>query len=633
MKKFKTIILALAACAGLSSCDLFLEMPEVTGNVYLEDVFSNREDTEGMLWRAYHRALRDGLPEGWGINHGTLASLSGEISRGYSWHQGYNVVVNGPTPSEQGFPANYEGNWEVIRACWIIIANIDQCAELSPEMKEYMKGEAYGLMAYRYMGMFYRWGGVPVVRQANEMSDDINFPRATAQQTLDFIVELADEAYKRLPNTWVNIEEGSGEKWVGRLTKGVALAIKARALTFAARPLFNSEKSYVDEYGLSFAGDKQIVWLGGYDEQRYRSAIEANLAVIEWANQNGKHLIYSAGNNQVNPNASTDTPNTFNQALDDYGYGVSQLNGPETILSFKVASDQTTYNNMNEGYNFSNYVYVGERAQRGVLTNFVKLYRDQAGNDIEWPAPGVVFPTDRNGDQPVDDGYEDMETFQQKIEKMEARARVDICVPGSFGLSNPGDANWNESIWQLGSNTTDASQIGIYIGEDKGRCIGVPTKFYYKAGGRIWFEFPLFRLAENYLYLAEAYNEVGETDNALRYLNTIRNRAGIPSVTGVSDQAQIRELIQRESALEFFEENHRYYDVKHWKCDNIGTEILGGPMTTMAFFTTSSDLTYDYIQYCWDSVAYTGYWHPKWFLEPFLQTEVNKGIIVQNPGY
>ena len=151
----------------------------------------------------------------------------------------------------------------------------------------------------------------------------------------------------------------------------------------------------------------------------YRSAIEANLAVIEWANQNGKHLIYSAGNNQVNPNASTDTPNTFNQALDDYGYGVSQLNGPETILSFKVASDQTTYNNMNEGYNFSNYVYVGERAQRGVLTNFVKLYRDQAGNDIEWPAPGVVFPTDRNGDQPVDDGYEDMETFQQKIEKME----------------------------------------------------------------------------------------------------------------------------------------------------------------------------------------------------------------------
>lgn len=631
MKKLKSILLVFLAFAGFSSCSEFLEMPEVTGNVYLDDVFSNRKDTEGMLWRAYHKALRDGLPEGWGINHGTLASLSGEMTRGYSWHAGYNLVVNGPNTSEQGFPANYEESWEVIRACWLIIANIDKCGELSAEMKEYMKGEAYGLMAYRYMGMFYRWGGVPIVRQANEMSDDLNFPRATAQQTLSYTLELADEAYKRLPDSWVDIEAGSGDKWVGRLTKGVALAIKARALTFAARPLFNSAKPYTEEYGLQFGGDNQIVWLGGYDEQRYRDAIDANLAVIDWASKNGHYLIFSNGNNQANSSPSDDNANSFEQAVDDYGRGVAELNGPETLLAFKVESDQTTYNNMNEGYNFSNYVYSGERSQRGMLTNFIRLYRDKDGNDIEWPSVGdAPVPTDRNADQP-EPVADDVETFEDKINKIEARFRVDICVPGSYGLSNPGDANWNQDIWYMGSFTTDPAQIGTRATE--GRGIGVPTKFYYKAGGRIWLEFPLFRLAENYLYLAEAYNEIGDTDNALRYLNTIRNRAGIPSLAGVSDQAAIREEIQRESALEFFEENHRYYDVKHWKCPDIGNGILGGDMTEISFFRVGESNTYDALQSFWDAYSYTAYWHPKWFLEPFLQTEVNKGIIVQNPGY
>lgn len=610
MKKLKSIILIFAAFAGLSSCDLFLEMPEVTGNVYLDDVFSNRKDTEGMLWRSYHKALRDGLPEGWGINHGTLASLSGEITRGYSWHAGYNLVVNGPHTGSQGFPADYEENWEVIRSCWLIISNIEKCDEISAEMKEYMRGEAYGLMAYRYMGMFYRWGGVPIVRQANEMSDDINFPRATAQETLTYALELMEEAYKRLPDNWIDIEPGCGDKWVGRLTKGAVLAMKARILTFAARPLFNSAKPYTDEYGLKFSGNKEIIWLGGYDEQRYRDAIDAHLAVLDWASKNGKYLIFSAGEGNRN---------SFEDAIKDYGRGVSELNGPETLLSFKVASDQTTYNNMNEGYNFSNYVYAGERAQRGLLTNFIRLYRDKDGGEIDWPVTSESAP------RPISD-------FAANIDKVEARFRVDICVPGKFGRSNDGDANWNENIWYMGSFTTDPAIAANMSRAIEGRGIGVPTKFYYGAGGRIWFEFPLFRLAENYLHLAEAYNEVGEPGNALKYLNIIRNRAGLPSID-VTDKAELRKEIQREKALEYFEENHRYYDVKHWKHPDIGTSILGGDMTEISFLRQGELNTMDALISYWDAYSYTGYWHPKWFLEPFLQTEVNKGIIVQNPGY
>ncbi len=614
MKKIR-IVAIIAALVSFTGCNLFLEMPEVTGSVYREDVFSNRKDTEGMLWRAYHRGLREGLPEGWAINHGTLASLSGEITRGYSWHAGYNLVVNGPTTvldasgQFQGAPANFNENWEVIRACWIIISNIDSCPEISPEMKEYMKGEAYALIAYRYVGMFQRWGGVPIVRQANEMTDDINFPRASAQKTLDFALEMLQEAENRLPDTWTDIEPGCGDKWEGRITKGAVLAMKARLLTFAARPLFNADQSYAKEFGMAYSADS-LIWLGGKDINRYQTAIDAHLAVINWAKTNGKHLIFTAGEGNRN---------SFEQAIDDYGRGVSQLNGPETLLAFKVESDQQVYNNMTEGYNWSAYVDAGERSLRGVLTNFVRLYRDSDGNDIDWPVVGEAAP------RPIAD-------FAANIDKIEPRFRVDICVPGKFGRSNDGDAKWNEGIWYMGSLTSDADIAASMARATEGRSIGVPTKFYYKAGARRWLEFPLFRLAENYMSLAECYNELGDDVNARKYLNIIRNRAGLPSVTE-TDQAKLRELIVRERALEFFEENQRYYDVKHWKHPDIGTKILGGPMTEISFLTTDGANTMAALISYWDAYSYTGYWHPKWFLEPFRQDEVNKGIIAQNPGY
>lgn len=35
----------------------------------------------------------------------------------------------------------------------------------------------------------------------------------------------------------------------------------------------------------------------------------------------------------------------------------------------------------------------------------------------------------------------------------------------------------------------------------------------------------------------------------------------------------------------------------------------------------------------WDAVAYTAFWSPAMYLEPFPQTEINKGTTTQNPGY
>ena len=619
MKKFISSILVLAAIAGFSACNSFLEMPEVTGSFYLETVFSNRKDAEGMLWRTYHKALREGLPEGWGINHGTLASVSGELSRGFTWHGTYPYTESGPAiiPNSDGniiTTCNFDENWEVIRSAFLVIQNIDQVPseELSDEMKSYMKGEAYGLIAYRYMTMFQRWGGVPKAVKAYAMDEDINLPRVSAEETLDYILELCNTAYELLPDSWYDIEPGCADKWDGRLTRGAVLAIKAKALTFAARPLFNSDKSYAAQFNMTGASnfDDSFICFGKYDQQRYQDAIDANLAVISWCKANGKGLIFTAGEGNVN---------SFEQAIDDYGRGVSDMYGPERILSFKIASTQSTQNNMNMGYNWSAYGYTEELSQRGLLTNFLRLYRDRDGNDLDWPVVGEEAPRDISG-------------YADNIDRIEARFRVDFCVPGKFGRSNDGDPNWNEYISYMGSFETDEEKAANMVRAIEGRGIGVPTKFFYKAGARQWFEFPIFRVAENYLNLAEAYNEIGDAANACKYLNIIRGRAGLPAVNE-TDKAKLRALIVRENALEFFEENHRYFDVKHWKLDEIGTEILGGPKSEISFLRVGTNNTMDALVSYWDAFAFNQYWHPKMFLEPFNQSEVNKGIIAQNPGY
>ncbi|HIS22869.1 MAG TPA: RagB/SusD family nutrient uptake outer membrane protein, partial [Candidatus Cryptobacteroides intestinipullorum] len=143
---------------------------------------------------------------------------------------------------------------------------------------------------------------------------------------------------------------------------------------------------------------------------------------------------------------------------------------------------------------------------------------------------------------------------------------------------------------------------------------------------------PLFRMAEIYLNLAEAYNETNKPADALKYLNAVHNRAGLPSITE-TDQNNLREIIKREKAIEFFNENQRYFDVKHWKDPRIGTEIIGGPKRELVFHVTSNSGEASVIKGYWDTVRYETYWHPRMYLEPFPLQEVNKGIIVQNPGY
>jgi hypothetical protein len=75
---------------------------------------------------------------------------------------------------------------------------------------------------------------------------------------------------------------------------------------------------------------------------------------------------------------------------------------------------------------------------------------------------------------------------------------------------------------------------------------------------------PVFRYTEILLNAAEALCEAGNTDEALTYINQIRDRAGMPQYSGLS-QTELRDRIHNERRIELSFEDHRMWDLRRWK--------------------------------------------------------------------
>src|SRR5699024_2686781 len=101
------------------------------------------------------------------------------------------------------------------------------------------------------------------------------------------------------------------------------------------------------------------------------------------------------------------------------------------------------------------------------------------------------------------------------------------------------------------------------------------------------YPFPYIRLADLYLYYAEALNEVGgPSEEAFKYINKVRERAGIPSVedswsnfskepSRYTTKDGFRKIIHTERLIEMAFEGNRYWDLRRWK---EAEEIMNNPI-------------------------------------------------------
>jgi hypothetical protein len=152
------------------------------------------------------------------------------------------------------------------------------------------------------------------------------------------------------------------------------------------------------------------------------------------------------------------------------------------------------------------------------------------------------------------------------------------------------------------------------------------------------YPWPEIRLADVYLMYAEALNESqGPVDDVHRYLNMIRERAGLEGVEASwskystnpakpSTKPGMREIIRQERMIELAFEGSRYWDLLRWK---LGEEYLNAPIVG---WDISQRETSSY--YRTRVVAQRQFIAPRDYFLPILNSELRvNNKLIQNPGW
>ncbi len=94
-------------------------------------------------------------------------------------------------------------------------------------------GQVLFLRALLNFELLKRYGGYPIVKKQLKADDNLNIPKNSYDECVQYISALCDEATALLPVTYAAAD-------FGRATKGASMALKARLLLYAASPLNNS---------------------------------------------------------------------------------------------------------------------------------------------------------------------------------------------------------------------------------------------------------------------------------------------------------------------------------------------------------------------------------------------------------
>lgn len=286
----------------------------------------------------------------------------------------------------------------------------------------------------------------------------------------------------------------------GRATKGAALALKSRVLIYKASPLFGTPSA-----------------------EKWRAAADAAKAVIDLG-------VYS-----LKPVADSD----------EYGALFFDVMNPEVIFLKQYDPKFGSGDNMS------------------------MLYQAPCGSGKGFGGWGNFNPTqnivDRfqmaDGTAPEVKSYYEENPWQNREIRFYAaflcdgdrwgygndNREVEIFY-GEQGVANGKDSKWGDYWW-------NASDTGYSM-----------RKFLdpeFDPTGTLMHSTPWFfiRLSEIYLNYAECMIELGNTAEALEYINKVRNRALLPDATG----KDIRAEYEYERQMELLFEGQRFFDQRRWK--------------------------------------------------------------------
>jgi hypothetical protein len=106
------------------------------------------------------------------------------------------------------------------------LENIDKVPTINPDLIKHLKGEVRFIRAYLYNNLVLLFGDVPLITKSLTIDEAKNVVQTSASGITDFIYQELTDAANDLPLVASD---------PGRITKGAALALNARAMLFAKR--------------------------------------------------------------------------------------------------------------------------------------------------------------------------------------------------------------------------------------------------------------------------------------------------------------------------------------------------------------------------------------------------------------
>lgn len=426
-----------------------------------------------------------------------------------------DITVNGGVFEWWGYPT--------IRKLNIFIENVE-LSSFDNAYKSNRLSEARFLRAFAYFNLVKRYGGIPLITIAQEITDsdeELYRKRDKEEDVYDFILTELDQISQILPE---NNEPG-------RPSKYAALALKSRTAMYAA--------------SIATWGTVGLEGIVGIPQERAKDYWELSLAASEAILNSGKFSLY----NKFPNDKSLNFRNIF---LDE--------NNSEVIFS-QVFNGQSgvgsSFDMLEVPHRF--HVIGGGQFSSPYL-QMVESFDNIDGS------PGMI---DRDK---ISSGYS--WTVDELFGKKDPRFKATIYTMGT---------DWT---WQDGPVVLDYHN-GILLPDGTIQSTGsykgvLVTGNSYLAGQASPFgilkyldeeeralqqgfgfsdtDYIVFRLGEIYINHAEAALELGQTADALASINLIRERAGMPLLQSIT-----RDLIRKERKVELAFEGNRYFDVRRWR--------------------------------------------------------------------
>lgn len=583
--KLKYIAWALAPFF-MVSCSDFLETPPSVD--YGEDeVFSTRADAEKLLTTLY----AEGMPYGFCMSSvdtdrrllstSTLGSACDEGEEVGLWAKG-NQAWNAGNHNNGSFWWDEDCRFylrnHTTRVANLILNRINDVPydEGDPDFNKRATGEAYFMRAMLLWEGVYRYGGMPIVREVIAPNDFSERKRNSFSDCIDSILVDCDRATHYLPDYYTDNTK------LGRATRIAALALKARVLLYAASPLFNTNKPY-----MSLPGNEELIGYGNYDKERWKKAADAAKEAIDAAVNSGHYKIHNTGN-----------PET------DYEYVWTTPDNEEIILgNMKYRGFRTTDRPLVADLPSWAMSKAWGDAGLYVTFNFVKHYEKRSnGEPADW---------DMNGGDDLIAIYNSLDPrFKQTV---------------AYHSSS-----WNDEIPFInfldgGAQKSPMDRTAHLLHK------WVPRILHVDGSNTTNVQWPVFRMAELYLNYAEALNEYysAPPQEAYDAVSIVRERAGMPAFPAGMSQEAFRTKLRNERSVELAFEDHRFWDIRRWLI--AGDEgVMQGKFYGLKIHSIDGNKTHvHYTPYVFEN----RFWNDNCYLYAINQSEVNKGYLVQNPGW